>query len=720
MSPATNARNISAQTTGDTQYNVRDAALLGASSAFSRPTVKPSKGTNIYTGADNGALLAATKVGTGSARGSPQGTTAPLRRDWTGGNSNNRQHRPPSPRKQSTQFITSASLGVPYDNTDERTPSPSNIAARLAAARFSPMRPEAPPIMSERSSNDGNVLPPAGSVSSILRRIDSEAPNRQPLPRRNIDPPASPQRHTDDTPIPRTSTLVHMFETDRPTTFVKPTAEPLTVSRTSPPLTKPPKPQRALNLSFDSGSSHTLRDGSTTSPTPDRLKPKVKPKPRTLSMDGGGESPAKPKVKPKPRTISIDGSEESPLRPKVKPKPRTLSMDGSAERPVRKNDGRITPAKPKPPQLAAVKPPLARSKPSNQTSSHQRTQSLESARTTLARRRFSTTSRHSDENASSASSYVSAPEQQPQALVKAKPNLPPPRRSGRARSEMVPEPTRPKAEATHSAPPPQPAPECSMSSRRPTGRAPASPPSESVFHSNYQRESAKQLTKHLTGESLSNAIVGAAVAATSPGPLTSQPPPLPPPRKHHHLHLHHDRSPSPQKPIGKLRTTLRKESTSSSEDESEKYKKKGTRIMGMRKKHPNKHQEGTRKRWRDTITERERKRYEGVWAANRGLYIQAPARSPSHGSQMDDPTADVLNIVVKELWMRSRLPELVLEEVWDLVDGRGVGRLRREEFVVGMWLIDQRLKGRKLPLKVSDSVWASVRGVGVKVKVKGV
>jgi hypothetical protein len=28
-----------------------------------------------------------------------------------------------------------------------------------------------------------------------------------------------------------------------------------------------------------------------------------------------------------------------------------------------------------------------------------------------------------------------------------------------------------------------------------------------------------------------------------------------------------------------------------------------------------------------------------------------------------------------------------------------------------MWLIDQRLKGRKLPVKVGSSVWNSVRGI---------
>jgi len=49
-----------------------------------------------------------------------------------------------------------------------------------------------------------------------------------------------------------------------------------------------------------------------------------------------------------------------------------------------------------------------------------------------------------------------------------------------------------------------------------------------------------------------------------------------------------------------------------------------------------------------------------------------------------------------------------LEEIWDLVDVKRDGTLRKEEFVVGMWLVDQQLKGRKLPVKVTQSVWDSV------------
>ncbi|KAF1808277.1 hypothetical protein P152DRAFT_370998, partial [Eremomyces bilateralis CBS 781.70] len=130
------------------------------------------------------------------------------------------------------------------------------------------------------------------------------------------------------------------------------------------------------------------------------------------------------------------------------------------------------------------------------------------------------------------------------------------------------------------------------------------------------------------------------------------------------------------------------------------------------RKHPNKHHEGSRKRWRDQVMERERKRYEGVWAANKGSQVLN-----SHGSGggvqknitgINGPENEVLNVAVREIWGRSRLPADVLAEVWELVDSRQIGCLTREEFVVGMWLVDQRLKGRKLPPSVSDSVWSSV------------
>jgi len=263
-----------------------------------------------------------------------------------------------------------------------------------------------------------------------------------------------------------------------------------------------------------------------------------------------------------------------------------------------------------------------------------------------------------------------------------------------------------------------PPPRRTESSQASTGPAP-SPSPRPYLSSSYKDDAFKKITPHITGDSLANAIVGAHLAASkqpTPKPKPSPPRPPSPRRKHHHA-IYLQRSPSPPKrEPGKLRHTLR--SDPSSESEGASPQRQG--LKHLVKKHPHKHQEGTRKRWRDAITERERKRYEGVWAANRGMLLPA-ADGASAAAAANGVEDDVLNLVARDIWLRSRLPEQVLEEIWFLVDRREVGRLAKEEFVVGLWLIDQRLKGRKLPPRVGDSVWASVTGLGtrgVKVRVK--
>ncbi len=209
----------------------------------------------------------------------------------------------------------------------------------------------------------------------------------------------------------------------------------------------------------------------------------------------------------------------------------------------------------------------------------------------------------------------------------------------------------------------------------------------------------------LTVDSLANAMVASSLAS-SRAPSPRKPPPLPPPRRHgksyslfnqHHSQEHLSRTPSPAKG---MRQTMRE--PQKSDDEVDHRKRKGHIV----RKHPNKHHEGDRKRYRNQVIERERKRYEGVWAANKGLLMESDSGSRDA----------VLNVVVRDIWSRSRLPDDVLEEVWDLVDVRGDGKLEREGFVVGLWLIDSRLRGNKLPSKVSESMWASVRRLsGIKV-----
>jgi hypothetical protein len=232
----------------------------------------------------------------------------------------------------------------------------------------------------------------------------------------------------------------------------------------------------------------------------------------------------------------------------------------------------------------------------------------------------------------------------------------------------------------------------------------------------------------LTASSLADAMVAGSVAAqltgsrASPQSTKGPAPPVPPKRsksvgplehrRHHLMHLPGMRSdamhqapkhkPLEQRPF---RQTLR----SSTEKEEPVDEKRGRKHW---RRHPNMHHEGDRKRWRDKVTELERKRYEGVWAANRGLLLDQDLVNLEDLDPRKDgtPITDlVVNVVVRDIWERSRLPKDVLEEVWDLVAPPGSKSLSRYEFVVGLWLIDQRLKGRKLPVKVSPSVWASVR-----------
>ncbi|KAL8739167.1 MAG: hypothetical protein Q9181_000196 [Wetmoreana brouardii] len=260
----------------------------------------------------------------------------------------------------------------------------------------------------------------------------------------------------------------------------------------------------------------------------------------------------------------------------------------------------------------------------------------------------------------------------------------------------------------------------------PTKKLPRPVRSSNTINNARPREEilSNSIIPQLSADSLANAMVASSLA-TSRAPSPTKPP-LPPPRRRsgrpHLFYRTHSadepagsRTPSPSNRI--MRTTMRAPLEPNEEALAKQHK--SNRFIN---KHPNKHHEGDRKRWRDQITEFERKRYEGVWAANKGLL--SSYRSVPNGTTLNQPTTidptinnSVLNIIVRDIWSRSHLPADVLEEIWNLVDVTGGGVLGKEEFVVGMWLVDQRLKGRKLPVKVSDSVWFSARGlVGVKVK----
>ncbi|AGO13250.1 AaceriAFR103Wp [[Ashbya] aceris (nom. inval.)] len=111
------------------------------------------------------------------------------------------------------------------------------------------------------------------------------------------------------------------------------------------------------------------------------------------------------------------------------------------------------------------------------------------------------------------------------------------------------------------------------------------------------------------------------------------------------------------------------------------------------------------------VTERERKRYEGMWVSNRDTYLDLlPWWNNGNYDEAREVPEDglMLNLVVTDIWSRSNLPQDTLAQIYDMVDTRRDGTLDRNSFVVGMWLVDQSLYGRKLPRELDRRVWDSV------------
>lgn len=173
-------------------------------------------------------------------------------------------------------------------------------------------------------------------------------------------------------------------------------------------------------------------------------------------------------------------------------------------------------------------------------------------------------------------------------------------------------------------------------------------------------------TPNMTGNQLADAMVAGSLASSrhpSPTRSTIEPPPLPT-RRHKHHTFSLSREPSPAKQ-GMRKTLRQTQSETSDEGEDERlYPYSKHKVQKRLGKHPNKHHEGDRKRWREEVTERERKRYEGVWAANKGMYCvftreeqRLISKEPDsqHVRDLKEALPDqVSNLIVRDIWSRSR------------------------------------------------------------------
>ena len=641
----------------------QSAALRGASLAFASPPTPSTPSINTYSGTD-GALAAASFAGVGKRRKGGQ---------FGVGGSPPRQlqkNKTPPAVKHIMERTSSNNYqqSLTPQSTQSREQSPSHIAAVLAASKSSP---NPSPTTSLRPPQHRR-MPLKRSRSDLFPK--TEGPN--------------------DSPIAATDALVKLFEASQ--------ASKRVVSETqiqhkqgrlsgvvSPIPIRPPEVERTSPLaSRDYDPSMMVRH------------PVGKP----LQLAKPGLPPISPRMSSRAARAS-DSTVDKPI-PAIH---HSRALPTQKDEGVNSDEGpRIFMQKIRPQSAAIPKTPIPPPPPARRSSK----------RPALPVQKDSGTSSYTNHSASSssASSYASAVD--------------------RLQSPRSPE-KRSNAEAvTHSPPPPP-----QLNVAMPNTRLQFRPPSRPVSNASTSLDrlpfttaplksgpepilSLHSLTPQLTASSLANAMVASSLAS-SRAPSPSKPLPLPTPpllvrrSKPPFFHRHHSqeqlsRTPSPAKG---MRHTLRDERSSNDETEVHKHHK-SSRII---KKHPHKHHEGDRKRWRESITDKERKRYEGVWAANRGLFLpHSPTTSVTGPTNLTpQPTTAsprVLNLIVRDIWNRSKLSPDDLAEIWDLVDGKREGYLEKEEFVVGMWLVDQRLKGRKTPVVVGESVWGSVRGLsGVRV-----
>ncbi|SMN19289.1 similar to Saccharomyces cerevisiae YJL083W TAX4 EH domain-containing protein involved in regulating phosphatidylinositol 4,5-bisphosphate levels and autophagy [Maudiozyma saulgeensis] len=113
----------------------------------------------------------------------------------------------------------------------------------------------------------------------------------------------------------------------------------------------------------------------------------------------------------------------------------------------------------------------------------------------------------------------------------------------------------------------------------------------------------------------------------------------------------------------------------------------------------------------------ERRRYEAMWMSNRFRYLTTLHWwPPTDNSDILLPKDGlILSLIVQKIWQRSNLSNPLLANIFDLVDCRRDGTLDRRSFIVGMWLVDQCLYGRKLPRTIPQEVWDSVDRFAVNV-----
>ncbi|KAF4120346.1 EH protein [Geosmithia morbida] len=583
--------------------------------------------------------------------------------------------------------------------------STSFIAATLAASRSASPNarattnnnrrsPDATSVMSAAADNSANRAVPSPSAGSLISMWETDGrANKSEMPQspgnRSVSPaaarPAKPPKPAVTAAVPDTQQEQQQEQQQKP----KPK-----------PKSIPRKPENKTVEAKEPCAPKSPRRAPTT-PTQAGATPSQQSAPKALARTAAGDQKQKneqPGPPPLQRLMQDPSAtaDKSALQP-VSPRPMGSSTTGQSSI-------KSAPATP-----TATSPSPGRNKP-HLPPQHIRTVSRPSSQ-------LPGQDRGDPQKKDTPKQSTVQQQQQKQQQKQQQPPMPPkPRQTGSTSGAVKRKPTPTEAS---SAPPPLPRRTATMESdtgndvfvSAPTSPEPdLPPPSPSPARGSVRTTSPPRRamaavlqqpsavsSKRLDLNSMTSAIVAGSLAARlSPSDTGSSQPPSPPPRT---------RTPH-------LRQTLRgPTSATAADDDDDGHHHHHHHKRSILRSNKHAHHEGSRSRWRDEIRPRQRKRYEAVWASNRGALL-LPSLVRGGAYSYDEYVA---NVVVRDIWRRCRLPEDELAEVWNLVDHEGKGALGRAEFIVGMWLIDQRLRGRKIPTKVSESVWASA-GNGLRVK----
>ncbi|EGO57688.1 hypothetical protein NEUTE1DRAFT_146237 [Neurospora tetrasperma FGSC 2508] len=698
----------------------------------------------------------------------------------------------PSPEPKSVSWIA-ATLAASRSGSPSPSPSLSSAnpqthpvlsqqharSGRTRSSSVATLNTPSPPALDSQHPDTASI-PPTTSLVAMFDGKQAEAETANKKKKKKKPRPASKTQHhqtlTSPSPTPSEGLSI---ENQCGTGGV-----PSVASGKSKVALKPkPKPRRDISLStvesIKSPTGAMGRDGESSNQEQGETRNRngdVRDKPsreggkvtvtgaKDIVFEGTSERKSQQKVPATPRTVQSKQGVEVPTdkRPSTPPVSQhaqifeTKIISPQPRRVVSTPRLESSPAVPK--TYKTVTSPRPDNKPTIRKSSRVVSPSVDqsqtiqqSAETGLGDRHMSRNSTSSDETFVSASSSPSPRPQTPtKELERVRPRLDRANTSTSSRASRVSTPASVRSPASQTRPSPVLRPGTGLYSYS-TGASP---------------------TPEMSLDSLTNAMIASNLASSRLTALTQTSlespglPPVPPPRRghrHHHLphpHLRHRTQSPPHarplipqrtadslpvrtgpsrqtehtQPASLLKTLRAPRSLSDDEDlrlQTHRHRKK--HLGG--KKHA--HNEGARRRWRDEMTIRQRRRYEAVWASNRGLFLRPgfafehpenwqPLPPPDDSvGQVDlsrareGPEADlVVNVVVRDIWSRSRLPVDELAEVWELVDRRKCGALDKQEFVVGMWLIDQRLRGRKIPTVVGEGVWESAMDRVLSVNVK--